>query len=84
MLRIDAEVQLKQGLINLIVGPTGSGKTSFLMALLGASECSSPPWQRSSSELRRDALYPVWTRLVLPPSPDWRCCVCSTGVMGTE
>ncbi|TFY70118.1 hypothetical protein EVJ58_g61 [Rhodofomes roseus] len=35
VLRIDDEVQLKRGHVNLIVGPTGSGKTSFLMALLG-------------------------------------------------
>ena len=34
-LRIDGEVFFKRGCINLIVGPTASGKTSFLMALLG-------------------------------------------------
>ncbi len=34
-LRIDNEVTFKRGSINLIVGPTGSGKTSILMALLG-------------------------------------------------
>ncbi|KAI0031196.1 hypothetical protein K488DRAFT_79193 [Vararia minispora EC-137] len=34
-LRIDGEVVFKRGVINLIVGPTGSGKTSMLMALLG-------------------------------------------------
>ena len=33
-LRIDGEVQFQRGKINLIVGPTGSGKTSLLMALL--------------------------------------------------
>ena len=32
---IDDEVKFKDGAINLIVGPTGSGKTSVLMALLG-------------------------------------------------
>lgn len=37
-LRIDDEVVFKSGKINLIVGPTGSGKTSMLMALLG--QCS--------------------------------------------
>lgn len=35
-LRIDEELQFKRGKLNLIVGPTGSGKTSLLMALLGA------------------------------------------------
>ena len=34
-LRIDGEVAFKRGHINLIVGPTGCGKTSLLMALLG-------------------------------------------------
>jgi energy-coupling factor transporter ATP-binding protein EcfA2 len=34
-LRIDDEVKFKQGAINLVIGPTGSGKTSVLMALLG-------------------------------------------------
>ena len=35
MLRVNEEVLFKRGCINLIVGPTGSGKTSLLMALLG-------------------------------------------------
>ncbi|KAL4068375.1 hypothetical protein V8B97DRAFT_1975301 [Scleroderma yunnanense] len=34
-LRIDDEVVFRQGCVNLVVGPTGSGKTSLLMALLG-------------------------------------------------
>ncbi|KAI5122642.1 hypothetical protein M0805_008726 [Coniferiporia weirii] len=34
-LRFDNEVTFKRGQINLIVGPTASGKTSVLMALLG-------------------------------------------------
>ncbi|KIJ62235.1 hypothetical protein HYDPIDRAFT_176581 [Hydnomerulius pinastri MD-312] len=34
-LRIDDELFFKSGCINLIVGPTGAGKTSMLMALLG-------------------------------------------------
>ncbi|KAI1795060.1 hypothetical protein LXA43DRAFT_1080347 [Ganoderma leucocontextum] len=34
-LRIEDEVAFKRGAFNLIVGPTGSGKTSLLMALLG-------------------------------------------------
>ncbi|KAJ7119016.1 P-loop containing nucleoside triphosphate hydrolase protein [Mycena epipterygia] len=35
LLRIDGQLLFKQNCINLIVGPTGSGKTSILMALLG-------------------------------------------------
>ncbi|KAJ6501692.1 hypothetical protein C8R47DRAFT_1193380 [Mycena vitilis] len=35
MLIIDGELLFKPGCINLVVGPTGSGKTSLLMALLG-------------------------------------------------
>jgi ABC-type multidrug transport system fused ATPase/permease subunit len=34
-LRIEDAVVFKKGAINLIVGPTGSGKTSLIMALLG-------------------------------------------------
>ncbi|KAH7930578.1 P-loop containing nucleoside triphosphate hydrolase protein [Leucogyrophana mollusca] len=34
-LQIDNEVVFQQGRINLVVGPTGSGKTSMLLALLG-------------------------------------------------
>ncbi|KAL0957018.1 hypothetical protein HGRIS_003119 [Hohenbuehelia grisea] len=35
VLRVDGEVLFKHGCINLVIGPTGSGKTSLLMALLG-------------------------------------------------
>lgn len=35
VLTIDGELLFKRGRTNLIVGPTGSGKTSLLMALLG-------------------------------------------------
>ncbi|KAI0711801.1 P-loop containing nucleoside triphosphate hydrolase protein [Cerioporus squamosus] len=35
VLRIDDEVFFQRGKINLIIGPTGAGKTSLLMALLG-------------------------------------------------
>ncbi|KAH9854915.1 multidrug resistance-associated ABC transporter [Lenzites betulinus] len=34
-LRIEEDVIFKRGKVNLIVGPTGSGKTSLIMALLG-------------------------------------------------
>ncbi|KAI0066584.1 hypothetical protein BV25DRAFT_1868241 [Artomyces pyxidatus] len=35
VLRIDDDLLFKKGRINLIIGPTGAGKTSLLMALLG-------------------------------------------------
>ncbi|KAI0824512.1 P-loop containing nucleoside triphosphate hydrolase protein [Trametes gibbosa] len=35
VLSIDDELSLQRGKINLIIGPTGAGKTSLLMALLG-------------------------------------------------
>lgn len=35
VLHVDEEVLFKRGRVNLVVGPTGSGKTSLLMALLG-------------------------------------------------
>lgn len=34
-LRIEDQLTFRRGCVNLIVGPTGSGKTSLLMALLG-------------------------------------------------
>jgi ABC-type uncharacterized transport system fused permease/ATPase subunit len=34
-LHIEDEIMFRQGALNLIVGPTGSGKTSLLQALLG-------------------------------------------------
>ena len=34
-LRIDGDLFFRKGKINLIIGPTGSGKSSLLMALLG-------------------------------------------------
>ena len=35
VLNIEGELLFKRGCINVIIGPTGSGKTSLLMALLG-------------------------------------------------
>ncbi|KAG6885716.1 hypothetical protein C0993_010889 [Termitomyces sp. T159_Od127] len=37
VLRIEEELTFQRGQINLVIGPTGSGKTSLLMALLGMS-----------------------------------------------
>jgi ABC-type multidrug transport system fused ATPase/permease subunit len=36
-LKVEGELFFKRGCVNLIIGPTGSGKTSILMALLGTS-----------------------------------------------
>ena len=33
-LRVDEDLIFKKGVFNLVIGPTGSGKTSILMALL--------------------------------------------------
>lgn len=41
-LRIDGDIRFKRGAFNLIVGPTGSGKTSLLLALLGELHFSPP------------------------------------------
>ncbi|KAJ7630177.1 multidrug resistance-associated ABC transporter [Roridomyces roridus] len=43
-LKIKGQVIFQRGRVNLVIGPTGSGKTSLLMALLGEMHCipSSP------------------------------------------
>ena len=41
-LRIDGDLFFERGAINLIVGPTGSGKTSLLLALLGELHFTPP------------------------------------------
>ncbi|KAI0039394.1 P-loop containing nucleoside triphosphate hydrolase protein [Auriscalpium vulgare] len=53
VLRIDDELMFKRGCINLIIGPTGSGKTSLLMALLGEMHFV-PLGQRSWFNLPRN------------------------------
>ncbi|KAI4523406.1 P-loop containing nucleoside triphosphate hydrolase protein, partial [Schizophyllum commune] len=53
-LRVDGEVRLKSGKVNLIVGPTGSGKTSLLLALLGEMKYT-PTSSSSWINLPRDA-----------------------------
>ena len=44
-LRVEPELWFKRGGINLIIGPTGSGKTSLLMALLGKSSAAVLRWR---------------------------------------
>ena len=38
-LRIDDTLSFPRGKLSLVLGPTGSGKTSLLMALLGEMHC---------------------------------------------
>lgn len=53
LLRIQDELRFKHGRINLVVGPTGSGKTSLLMALMGEM-CYVPTTQQSILSLPRE------------------------------
>lgn len=63
-LQMDGEVIFKRGGINLIIGPTGSGKTSLLMALLGGffdydSTFQSRVMDRSSNQVKCTFCHPV-------------------------
>ncbi|KAL7281057.1 hypothetical protein ACG7TL_004359 [Trametes sanguinea] len=53
VLRIDDELLFKRGCVNLVVGHTGSGKTSLLMALLGEMHAE-PMGPESFVSLPRD------------------------------
>ncbi|VDC01967.1 unnamed protein product [Peniophora sp. CBMAI 1063] len=53
-LRIDGELAFARGAVNLVVGPTGSGKTSLLMALLGEMHHSPSATPGSWVNLPRD------------------------------
>ena len=57
-MRIEEELLFKQGHINLIVGPTGSGKTSMLMALLGKYILRGNSVHTVKLSSRRIALHP--------------------------
>ena len=50
VLNVDDELVFQRGKLNLIIGPTGAGKTSLLMALLG-TPVSSPSWGRRSHRM---------------------------------
>ncbi|KXT04927.1 hypothetical protein AC578_3478 [Pseudocercospora eumusae] len=55
---IDLDLNFKVGQLNVVIGPTGSGKTSLLMALLGEMTLLSGsvylPGGRSREEVKRD------------------------------
>lgn len=88
VLSVEDELLFQRGKINLIVGPTGSGKTSLLMALLG--ELHAPlPWDNpmliANVCLRRGAaVHPVRPGFVRESSQRERCRVRSAGVLGTK
>lgn len=93
VLRVEDELVFKRGKINLIIGPTGSGKTSLLMALLGTcfaisltgwSVCSTGSLWFGLDFRRRDALCAFWSWLVVQSTKGGRCGVCCTGIVGTE
>lgn len=57
-LRVTDELHFKRGRVNLIIGPTGSGKTSLLMALLGLLYHQETMKKGLNNAFcRRDALY---------------------------
>ena len=66
-LTIDDELIFKRSGINLIIGPTGSGKTSLLMALLGiyVPACLLVLLTYVVHDHRGNALSPLWTYLVV-------------------
>lgn len=64
-LRIDGELLFKQGCINLVIGPTGSGKTSLLMALLGQVHRSCRFFLCLSLICRRNAFHAIQSELVV-------------------
>ncbi len=69
VLRIDGELIFKRNAINIIIGPTGSGKTSMLMALLSAFFSSTPVYPCISCDIgRRDALHALWSEFMVQPS----------------
>lgn len=58
MLAVDqGTLKFKKGKLNLIVGPTGSGKSSLLMALLGALAGSVLQQSNSSSCFKGEMHY---------------------------
>ncbi|KAJ7275444.1 hypothetical protein B0H12DRAFT_1199540 [Mycena haematopus] len=50
-LKVEGEMLFQPGCINLVVGPTGSGKTSLLMALLGVSYAAQESWVQNENIL---------------------------------
>ena len=83
-LHIDGEVIFRLGGFNLIVGPTGSGKTSLLMSLLGRSMENPACYCSAERPRRRDASHRYAARLILRLSARGRRCLSRTGIMDPE
>lgn len=60
-LRIDDEVFFKRGCINIVIGQTGVGKTSLLMALLGETYTLTSFASLLNLLLRGDAYDSYWS-----------------------
>ena len=83
-LHIDGEVIFRLGGFNLIVGPTGSGKTSLLMSLLGRFMENRACYCSAERPRRRDASHRYAARLILRLSAHGRRCLSRTGIMDSE
>ncbi|KAF7798640.1 hypothetical protein EIP86_009863 [Pleurotus ostreatoroseus] len=85
-LRIDNELTFKEGVINLIVGPTGSGKTSLLMALLGKGRqrLQRAELLKTIHNDRRNALPSIWSNLILSTASCRGCRLRRSGILGSK
>lgn len=93
MLHVEDELLFKRGCFNLIVGSTGCGKTSLLMALLGQS-LSFRPLRAVCYGLdlisgcivmyRRDAFRSFGTEVLVQPSEGRRRGIRRSRVLGHE
>jgi ABC-type lipoprotein export system ATPase subunit len=70
-LRLDHPCTLRAGRLYLVVGPSGSGKSSFARALLGFGALSSPVTECAAEVSLRDAnnrLQPIWNNEIYYPA----------------
>src|SRR4051794_7518418 len=70
-LRLDQSCTLQAGRLYLVVGPSGSGKSSFARALLGFGDLSDPATPCQGKVVIFDASgkpHPLWTGDVYNPA----------------
>lgn len=82
-LKIKDQLLFKRGCINLIIGPTGSGKTSLLMALLGGCFLKLVVGA-ALMEGRRNACHTKWTPVLVEFASGKRYFLCHARVMGAK